>query len=157
MATVVDEKQHTDHFNVLLIGNNPIELSDIYNRLICLKDKKFIAEIAFDIKSALKSRLKFKPSFILIDDNIGKPALSKLINSLAHYKETEDVPITILKNSNSGDSVQEAQEYILKEHADGQSLAKALLNSRRLKKTQDLIRKTYYTNKKILKKAFNSL
>lgn len=157
MEAVVKDKHEMNRFNVLLIGNNPIELSSIYERLMRLKDKKFIAETAFDLKSALKSRMKFKPSFILIDDNLGRTQLNQIVQALSSQKDTENIPITILKNSNSGYSVQEAQEYILKNNADGESIAKALFNSERLKKTQEFIKKTYSNNKKKFKRAINSL
>lgn len=151
MGAVLDNQPQ--QFNVLLIGNNPIELSTVYNKLLELKDKKFIAEIAFDLQTAIKKNLSFKPAFIIIDDNIGPARLKEIIARFSTGKGAEDIPITILKNSNSGTSVEGAQEFVLKNTADGEVIATALLNSRRLKKTQQFLIKSYLHNKKRLKKA----
>lgn len=154
MAILLNDHPDNNQFNVLLIGNNPIELSAIYDRLIKLKNKNFMAEIAFDVKSALKNRLNFKPSFIIIDDNIGRAQLKKIIAAFNENKDTEDIPITLLKNRNFGYSPEGVQEYVLKDNVDGESLAKALINSKRLKKTQRLLYKTYYRSKRRLGLAF---
>lgn len=155
MAVVVNDSSKSQQFNILLIGNNPIELSSVYDRLLQLKDKKFIAEIAFDLKTAIKSKLKVKPSFILIDDNIGHAQVKKMVETFALNKNTRDVPITVLKNNNTGYSTEGVQEYILKNNSNGESLARALLNSLRFKRTQRMIYKTYYRGKRKLGKAIS--
>ncbi|MGK7391769.1 MAG: hypothetical protein ACNS60_15565 [Candidatus Cyclobacteriaceae bacterium M2_1C_046] len=144
-----------NEFNVLLIGNNPIELSTIYERLIKLKDKKFIAEFAFDLRSALKGKFNFRPSFIIIDDNIGRAQFKNIVDAFHKNKYTADVPITVLKNKNGGYSPEGVQEYILKDNADGESLSKALFNSQRLIRTQKMLYNTYFKGKRKLKRAFH--
>lgn len=151
MGIIVNNSSDSDQFHVLLIGNNPIELSTFYERLIKLKDKKIIAEIAFDLQSALNSRLKNKFSFILIDDNIGRTQLKIIVEAFNKNKDTANVPITVLKNRNGGYSPDGVQEYVLKDNADGESLAKALFNSLRLKRTQKILYQTYFKGKKKLR------
>lgn len=153
MAVLLNTSDRENQYNVLLIGNNPIELNSIYENLIRMKDKKFITEIFFDVKALIKNTLTGKPSFILVDDNIGKSQIKLLIEALSQRRETEQIPITIIKNSNYGDSSQGADEFILKQYADGENLSRALLNSRRLRKSQEALKRTYVKNRKKLKVA----
>src|SRR6187401_1056852 len=94
---------HADHssdsVNILLIGNNPIEMSSMLHTIAKVPGRKIITEIAFDVRSSWERMIKFQPNFILIDDNIGRRELSQTVESLAHNSKTRDVPITVLKNS----------------------------------------------------------
>ena len=45
------QKQSEDQLNILLVGNNPIEMGTILDTLNRVTGKKIITEIAFDIKS----------------------------------------------------------------------------------------------------------
>ena len=148
MAIVLNNSPLSEQLNVLLIGNNPIELSSIYERLKELKDRTFIAEIAFDVNAVLKGKKRFRPSFILIDDNIGKKQINEIVRFLRLRKDTEHIPITVIKNSNYVDSAEGVQEFILKQNADGETIAKALMNSVKFKRTQEFLYQSYYKNKK---------
>src|SRR5688572_17970089 len=92
--------QPTDSVNILLIGNNPIEMSSMLNTISKIPGRKIITEIAFDLKSSWMRLTTFHPNFILIDDNIGREELGNTVDSLSHNVQTRDIPITVLKNSN---------------------------------------------------------
>jgi CheY-like chemotaxis protein len=131
--------------NVLLIGNNPIEMSRILDKLNQLRERKVITEIAFDLKSILERLINFRPNFILIDDNIGKVELTETVNKLAQNRKTKDVPITVLKNSNYEESMGSSSilDYILKQNLSAESLYNTLKNSLKLRRTQLYLYQAY--------------
>jgi len=108
--------------NVLMIGNNPIELVKVFNYLKKLSGKG-VTEIAFDFKSGLERLSRFSPNFIILDDNLGRGELTRAIGSFSHFKKTRNTPITVLKNSNYQEAFGGvAMNYILKENLSVESL-----------------------------------
>ncbi len=124
----------TQPINVFLIGNNPIELSSIYEKLKELKNKSFQTEFGFELRGIYKKIIRFNPACILIDDNMERSYMKKLTLKLATNKRTRDIPITILKNNNSDSYIANAEEFLLKESVTSELLSKSILNSIRLKK-----------------------
>lgn len=126
-----------ENLNVLLVGNNPIELSRVFDNVRSMPGKRVFTEIAFDIKSILERLVRFRPNYILIDDNIGKVELKNAVLLFGKDKKTRDVPIAILKNSNYQEVFSVGvMDYILKENITGQSLYTALTNSLKFRRTQ---------------------
>lgn len=142
---------------ILVVGNNPIELSKLLTRIQKINDKRVAIEIAFDIQS-ISSRLeKFKPDYILIDDNIGRSALKEIVSLLLRTKETKDIPITVLKNSNYTEAIGSGvMDYLLKETLTGESLHRALTNSIKFRKTQQYLYQAYRKRKGQLLRFFRS-
>lgn len=135
-AGVSNERCYED-LNVLLVGNNPIELSKIFENIRNVPGKRILTEIAFDIKTIVERLVSFHPNYILIDDNIGKLELKNAVRMLGKDKKTKDIPIAILKNSNYEEVFSVGvMDYILKENINGQSLFTALSNSLKFKRTQ---------------------
>src|SRR5690606_29377973 len=93
-------KSSNQPLHVLLVGNNPIEMGAVLEKLHRVKKRKVVTEIAFDIRSTVERLSTFNPNFILIDDNLGNTELLETINTLSATKKTRNVPITVLKNSN---------------------------------------------------------
>jgi len=138
----------SNNINIYLIGNNPIELGVIYDKLKRIKNYKYRAEIGFDLKDAFKRIAKYRPACILIDDNMEKPSLRRLIKRLGNHNSTKDIPITVLKNSNFEEAViEDAQEYVLKSSLTSESLSRTILNSIKWKKMQTYLYKTYRKRK----------
>ena len=139
------EDRSTQTLNVLLVGNNPIEMGRVLEKLNQIRGQKIITEIAFDMKSILERLLKFQPNFILIDDNIGRNELAASVNSLSANRVTKDVPITVLKNSNYEESLASSSilDYLLKQNLSPEDLYKTLKNSLRFKKTQLFLSSAY--------------
>lgn len=128
-----------DKFNLLLVGNNPIELSALTNKVKYMAEKNVITEIAFDIKSLFERLVNFKPNSIVIDDNIGKHSVIEAIRALAQNRKTRDIPVTLLKNSNYQESLVSSSsvlDYMLKQNFSSESLWRGLQNAIKIKRTQ---------------------
>jgi CheY-like chemotaxis protein len=126
-----------EELNVLVVGNNPTELGRVFDSLNGVPGKRIITEIAFDLETIVDRLTRFKPNFILIDDNIGKSELNNSVQALLRYRKTKRIPITVLKNSNYQEAISSGvMNYILKEHLTGESLYKALKNSMKFRQTQ---------------------
>lgn len=138
----------SSHINIYLIGNNPIELGVIYDKLKSIKKYTYKAEIGFDLNNIFKKIAKFNPACILIDDNMEKLSLQRLIKRLGNHNSTRNIPITVLKNSNYQEAiVKNAQEYVLKASLTSESLSRTILSSIKLKKMQAYLSKTYRKSK----------
>jgi CheY-like chemotaxis protein len=148
----VKQWQSEEQLNILLVGNNPIEMGTILDNLNRVPGKKIITEIAFDIRSILERLLKFHPNFILIDDNIGRLELAQAINTLATNNQTKDIPITVLKNSNYEESGASSSilDYLLKQNLSPEVLYSALKNSLKFRRTQLYLYNAYQKRKDLL-------
>lgn len=143
-----------ENFNVLVVGNNPIELSRVFENLKSIPGKRVVTEIAFDLATILDRLVSFKPNFILIDDNIGKIELKQAVRALGNDKKTKDVPITILKNSNYEEVISVGvMDYILKQNLTGESLYRTLTNSLKFRRTQLYLYRAFRKRKGQLKRA----
>ena len=83
METRMETLRRGDTMNVLLVGNNPIEMGGVLEKLKQVRGQRIATEIAFDLKSILERLLRFQPNFILIDDNIGRHELMETVNTLS--------------------------------------------------------------------------
>lgn len=142
-------KKETDvlpnRFNVLLIGNNPIDMGKTLDKINQLRGKTIMTEIAFDLQSAIERLMRFTPNFILIDDNIGRSGISEAVATLSTRRQTKNTPITILKNSNYKESATSYAviDYILKQNFSAESLYTAIKNSLKFRRTQAYLAKAY--------------
>jgi CheY-like chemotaxis protein len=157
METKVQIQKGIEPVNVLLIGNNPIDMSSILEKLNQIRGAKVITEIAFDLRSILERLMRFKPNYILIDDNIGKAELAQTVNALAQAPKTRNIPIAVLKNSNYQESYGAGSilDYLLKNNLSADSLYNTLRNSLRFRKTQVYLYKAYNKRRNALKKAYS--
>jgi CheY-like chemotaxis protein len=137
-----------EELRVLVVGNNPIDLSRTFDSLSKITDHKVITEIAFDLTSIIERLTRFRPNYILIDDNVGQPELKATVIALSGNRKTRHVPITILKNSNYHETMNTGvMNYVLKETITGDSLYTALKNSLKFKKTQLYLQQSYKMRK----------
>jgi hypothetical protein len=134
--------------NVLVVGNNPIELSRVFEHLKTIPGHIVITEIAFDLKSIYERLVRFHPQYIVIDDNIGKAELKIAVNALLKSRKTKHIPITVLKSSNYHEAVSfGVLNFILKDNLNGDSLYKALQNSLKFRKTELYLYQAYKKRK----------
>ena len=154
METPLLADQSSDSVNILLIGNNPIEMSSMLNTIAKVPGRRIITEIAFDVRSSWDRMIKFQPNFILIDDNIGRRELSQTVESLSHNLKTKDVPITVLKNSNYEEAVVSADimDYLLKRNLTAESLYNAIKNTLKFRRTRQYLMDAYNKRKSLLLK-----
>ncbi len=138
--------------SVMLIGNNPIDLSDIYDRLKRASGITYVADIFFDAGRALKKVMKTHPNFIVVDDNIDRRELKKLLTALKGNEETMEIPITIVQNSNRDDISRDgAEEFILKSQITSESIKRTLTNSLKISRMQAYLRLAHRKRKKMLR------
>jgi CheY-like chemotaxis protein len=143
---------HSNPLNVLLIGNNPIELGSVLEKLKQVRTQKIITEIAFDLKSILERLMRFNPNFIFIDDNIGKTELQETLKQLSSNRKTKGIPITVIKNSNYHETHGSLGilDYLLKQNLSADALYNTVKNSLRLRQTQLLLQRLYQKRKRDL-------
>ena len=141
-----------EQLDILLIGNNPIDMSRVMEKISQLHGPRVNTEIAFDVKSILDRLSRFTPNFILIDDNIGKTRLTETIDALSQSRKTRNIPITLLKNSNYQEGIgsKNILDYILKTNLSAESLYNAVRNSLKFRKTQLLLSKMYNRNRRLI-------
>lgn len=139
----------SENYHILLIGNNPIEMGKILDNINKVPGKKIITEIAFDVTSSLERLIRFRPNFILIDDNIGRVELAQTVNTLSSNRKTRDIPITVLKNSNYRESSAPTGvlDYLLKQNLSPEVLYSTLKNSLKFRRAQLLLYKAYKKRK----------
>lgn len=154
MNTNMKDSANSDPMHVLLVGNNPIELSAVLKKLQDVRGFKIVTEIAFDVKSIMERLIRFNPNFILIDDNIGKNELKETIATLSSNAKTRDIPITLLKNSNYHESLMANSilDYLLKQNLSTDAIYNTLKNSFRFKKTQLYLYQMYQKRKDFMLK-----
>lgn len=101
---------------VLIIGNNPIEITSIYNVLVGIRSKNYLADVCFDVKDSFERINKTKPEVILIDDNLILDDIQKLIRVLSQNSKTNGIKIIVLKSSNwNYHVIDNVDNYILKD------------------------------------------
>ena len=155
MGAKIENNKSVEPLHVLLIGNNPIEMGGVLEKLNKVRGQKIITEIAFDLKSILERLIRFRPNFILIDDNIGRSVMMETVNTLSSNSKTKDIPITVLKNSNYQESVISTSilDYLLKQNLSPEDLYNTVKNSLKLRRTQLYLYQAYKKRKVQLLKA----
>lgn len=149
MGTKIENKMSVEPVHILLVGNNPIEMGGVLEKLNKVRGQKIITEIAFDLKSILERLIRFRPNFILIDDNVGRSVMMETVNTLSANSKTKDIPITVLKNSNYQESLMSSSilDYILKQNLSPEDLYNTVKNSLKLRRTQMYLYQAYQKRK----------
>jgi CheY-like chemotaxis protein len=147
--------QNPNSLNVLLIGNNPIELGTVLDKLKQVRTQKIVTEIAFDLRTILERLIRFNPNFIFIDDNIGRTELQETVKQLSSNRKTKDIPITVLKSSNYHEAMGASSilDYLLKQNLSAEALYNTVKNSLRFRRTQIYLNKVYQKKKADLLKS----
>jgi len=141
--------QNSSPLNVLLIGNNPMEMGTVLDKLNQVRSQKITTEIAFDLRSILQRLVRFNPNFIFIDDNIGRAEMQQAVKELESNGKTKDIPITVLKSSNYREAFGASSilDYLLKDNLSVEALCNTVRNSLRFRKTQLHLNKAYKKRK----------
>ncbi len=108
-------RKKREHLNVMIIGNNPIEITSIYNSLNEYRGKNYIADVCFSIKDSITRMLKKRPDCILLDDNILLDQLKSFVLKLKESSRLKNIPVVLLKSSNLNFAVgNDVQDFLLK-------------------------------------------
>ncbi|WP_340153163.1 hypothetical protein [uncultured Marivirga sp.] len=142
-----------NEINVLLVGNNPIEMSIVYEKLFDLQGKIKRIETAFSQADMLNKIHLTHPNCIILDDNLGLNPLKAIIRNINELSK-EAISIILLKTYNKQEVTSGVQEYILKDGIDSNRIYNALRNALKFKKTQQFFRIKYYSGKRNIKRMF---
>ncbi|BDD06236.1 hypothetical protein [Aureibacter tunicatorum] len=118
--------------NVLFLGNNPAEMSDVYEQFhnYRFEDKKYHMEVSFDVKDSLKKLVKFDYDCILLSDTLNIKEIKRFLKVMRRKNRIKHLPITLLKTdnrfsvSNSG-----IYEFLLKSSLTPKRLSRAILRA----------------------------
>ena len=147
-----------NRYNVFLIGNNPQEISSMEHNLTKYGKMNFIAEVGFDLMDSLSKVLKHRPSYILLDDCYPVVQIKKFIRRIRRNSKTEDIPIAILKSSNKHHlRVEGIQDFFLKDSFSAERLFFAVKNSRKIRRTQIILYKSYKRSRRHYSNIIRSL
>jgi CheY-like chemotaxis protein len=152
MKTKEEGYAPTEPLHVLLIGNNPTDLGSVLEKLKQVRGQRIITEIAFDLKSIVERLIRFRPNFIFIDDNLGRPVLSEAVKALSVNRWTKNIPIAVLKNSNYKESLgaNSIFDYVLKQNVSSEELYKTVRNALKLRRTQLYLYQAYQKRRRQL-------
>lgn len=151
-------KQSQEALSVLLVGNNPMFLGNLYKNLKALKSKTLIIDFSFDFKESLMKALRLKPSVIMVDDGVGKGTVRRFIDRINSDRRTCDIPITLLKTSNYRQVVTSGvNDFLLKENITADRLYHSIMNAIRFKRTARLLKITRKKRQRQLSRWVQSL
>lgn len=112
---------------VLIIGNNPIEITSVFNTLMSIRSKSYFADVCFDVRDSFDRIAKAKPEIILIDDNLMLDDVRKLVRVLKQNSKTKDIKTIVLKSTNWNYAViDNVDDYIMKDTINAEMLDKLI-------------------------------
>ena len=108
---------------VLIVGNNPIEMTSIFNTLVNLRSRSYVIDVCFDIKDCFNRISESRPEVILVDDNLGPEDIRKMMRVLRQNAKTRNIKVIVLKSSNwSNKVIDNVDDYLLKDSIDADML-----------------------------------
>ncbi len=126
-------RRSLEQWKILLVGNNPKEMSMVQEKLKSIRHRKVLTEMAFDVLTVHERIGTFVPEHVLIDDNVGRASINEMMMGM---KRPGNVPVTVLKNSNYQEvGIWGVSNYVLKHNLTSQHLYLELLNSQRFVET----------------------
>lgn len=134
--------------NILLVGNNPLELSDVYHQISSFKKGLLKTTVLFDLKKIKKYVKDLNPSAIFIDDRYSTKELRRTITRIHGTEDTHHIPITLLKSSNMSTSANlEVDDFVLKSNLTGSSIYASIINGGRFRRSRIYFKKVYRKRK----------
>jgi len=102
--------------SVLLIGNNPIEMTSLYDILNSNKKSNYLTEVCFDVYDSFSLMNRIKPDVILLDDNLNSEDTSHFMKVLRSNSKTKHIKVILLKSSNWNLNIfDHMDDYVLKD------------------------------------------
>jgi CheY-like chemotaxis protein len=158
MTASVSQESNNESMNILLVGNNPSEISTIHHYISSLKRPLFRVAVIFGFNRIFRKIRKFKPESILIDDRMNRIRMKRLINRLHRNPNTREIPITLLKSSNDEFRINaNIDNYVLKDNLTSENLHRMLLNSLKLRRTSIYLYKSYKKSRNLFEKIWLDL
>lgn len=102
--------------SILIIGNNPIEMTSLFEILNSNKKYNYLAEVCFDVRDSFSLINRSKPDVILLDDNLNAEDTSHFMKVLRSNSRTKHIKVILLKSSNWNFNIfDHMDDYVLKE------------------------------------------
>lgn len=145
--------------NVLLVGNNPLELAHCSQLLSTFKKRRFKIDTAFNSEECFKKAAKSKPSVIILDDSVGFMNLIEITEKLYKDSRFQNIPVVILKSSNyyHAGMTANAVDFVLKENLESAGLPEKVLTAINTQQRNKLFNSAEDTLEKKMSKLFMSL
>ncbi len=119
-----------ERVSVLIVGNNPIEMTCIYDLLTGIRSKSYVADFCFSFKDSFEKIEKIRPQVILIDDNLIAKDIKEYIHVLKQNSKTSHIKMVLLKSANFGLPVTDKVDLtILKSEITANRLSSIIENS----------------------------
>ncbi len=147
-----------ERMNILLVGNNPIELSTVDSSIEGFGRGLLKTTFIFDLKSIAQSIKKLNPAGIFIDDKLNIKEIKNTILKLRRNKNTSHIPITLIKSSNflSYPNLG-ADDFILHTNMSGKGIYQSVTNGARFRKSSVFFKNVYLKQQGKLAKLHASL
>lgn len=101
---------------ILIIGNNPREMTTIYNMLASNRKNHYLSDVCFDISDSFDRIGKTKPEIIFLDDNLPAEDINRFMKVLRSSSKTKGIRTILMKSSNWNLHIfDHMDDYILKE------------------------------------------
>lgn len=138
--------ERLEHMNILMIGNNPIELSNVDESVANFSRGALKTTFLFDFTKLTDSIKNINPAGVFIDDKLNIEDIKRAIFRLHRNKNTAHIPVTIIKSSNFANYPNlGADDFILNSAITGKAIYKSVLNGKRFRKSRIYFKKVYRT------------
>ncbi len=119
---------------VLIIGNNPLEIADIYDKLENSRRKYYIVDVSFNLKDGRRRALKNLPDVILLDDNLDYKEMKIFTDEIKSLNKFSHLKIILMKSSNQKYVLlEQVEDYLLKNAISTEMLDKVITNQMSIK------------------------
>lgn len=138
---------------VLLISNNPLEMSKIYDIIRQVKDRQIRLVTAFSLSETVDKASREQPDCIIIDDSFARKEIESMVQKVTKRKRSQYASFALLKSNNYRQAAANGiQEFMLKDDLSPEKLVRSILNAMKLRKTQTYLLHTYQVNKRLMKR-----
>lgn len=126
MSVLGHKKQVT---KVLIIGNNPLEIAEIYDNLSDSRKKHYMVDVSFNLKDGKKRALQGNPDVILLDDNLDYKGMSDFTKEIKNNPKYINLKLILMKTSNQKHFLlDQVEDYLLKTAINTEILDKVISN-----------------------------
>lgn len=118
-----------DVTKVLIIGNNPLELAEIYDKLSNSRRKYYMVDVTFSLKDGSQRVLKNNPDVILLDDNLEYQDMKSFTREIKSNQKFSHLKIILMKSSNHKYVLlEQVEDYLLKNAINTEMLDNVISN-----------------------------
>jgi DNA-binding response OmpR family regulator len=124
---------------VLIIGNNPLELAEIYDKLSNSRRKYYMVDVSFSLKDGRQRAIKNNPDVILLDDNLEYQDMKSFTREIKSNHKFSHLKIILMKSSNKKYVLLEQVEDYLLKNAINTEMLDNVISNQMLRTTRHLV------------------